>query len=131
VSEEQGGDEDEGNCFDGSDILMYPCRYDLVSAEEKRAQEIEEIKKRITREKKKGMLDDPLLHYEDETNAEDIFDIPCDDCEEMLMKRHGPNLRSHSQVALPSMLEWSPSDEEEQLGFIAEDDDMVDLSHCH
>jgi hypothetical protein len=39
------------------------------------------------------------------------------------IKRPGPTTRSHSHAALPPKQDWAPSDDEEQFGFLAEEDD--------
>jgi hypothetical protein len=65
-AEEEGGEEQQ--CDD--DSWMYPCQYDPVEAEELRRKEIEEMKKRIAKRKRK--MDEDL--FEDESEAEDIFD---------------------------------------------------------
>jgi hypothetical protein len=39
------------------------------------------------------------------------------------VKRQGPTLRTHSQVELPVIKDWAPSDDEEEDGYIKDEDD--------
>jgi hypothetical protein len=39
------------------------------------------------------------------------------------VKMQGPTLRSHSQVEIHVIKDWAPSDDEEEVGFIKEEDD--------
>jgi hypothetical protein len=100
-----------------------------VLADEMRRKEAEELKQTIAEMKRKRV--DPLEHCEGETDVEDIFDTPTATYEDILSeklvkkkpKSQGPTLRSHSQVEQPLKPEWAPSDEEDGLDFLAEDDD--------
>jgi hypothetical protein len=100
-----------------------------VLADEMRRKEAEEQKQTIAEMKRKRA--DPLEYCEGETDVEDIFNTPSATYEDILSekpvkkipKRQGPTLRSHSQVEQPLKQEWAPSDEEDGLDFLAEDDD--------
>jgi hypothetical protein len=74
--------------------------------------------------------DDPLTHCEGETDVEDIFfneeeteQIPVQEPVKKKVKNQGLTLRSHSQVEKQVLADWVPSDDEEDLGFLKEDDD--------
>jgi hypothetical protein len=70
---------------------------------------------------------DPMQHYEGETDVEDIFNSEPDVIPELsvkkTVKRQGPTLRSHSQVEKEAVPQWIPSDDEEELGFLQTEDD--------
>ncbi|XP_047050729.1 uncharacterized protein LOC124655949 [Lolium rigidum] len=100
--------------------------------EEKTRKEAEELQKTVAELRRKRT--DPLEHCEGETDVEDIFDTPSVNYEDMLSQMPvkkkprrqglmGPTLRSHSQLEEPVKDEWAPSDEEDGLGFLAEEDD--------
>ena len=59
--------------------------------------------------------------YEDESEAEDIFDSY--ELVKKKVKRQGPTTRSHSHAPLPVRTDWAPSDDEEQQWFLREEDD--------
>ena len=125
-AEEDEDAEEENDGYEGyssDDSWMYPCKYDPVQAEQSRMKEIEEMNERIAKRKRK--LDEQL--YEDESEAEDIFDSYVADIREEPVKksakRKGSTTRSHSHAPLPVRIDWAPSDDEEQLGFQLEEDD--------
>lgn len=122
-------EEDDGEASDDSYSWWDEGQYDPVYAEEKRRKEEEELKATIAEMKRKR--EDPMLHYEGETDVEDIF-VNDDECFEQIppeqpvkkkVKRPGPTLRSHSQVVIPDIPDWAPSDDEEEVGFMKEEDD--------
>ena len=130
VDENQlSAEEEEGEKSDDSDNCWDADQYDLVHAEEMIKKEEEEFKQIMAESKRRR--DDPLLHYEGDTDVEDIFvtqDHETDqDCVEKpvkkKVKRQGPTLRSHSQVDIPKNKDWVPSDDEKEAGFIEEEDD--------
>ena len=96
-----------------------------------RKKEEEEIKATLAEMKRKR--EDPLLHYEGEKDIEDIFVNDDDeDCVEQIpeeqpvkkkVKRLGPTLRSHSQVEIPDIPDQAPSDDEQGMCFMQEEDD--------
>jgi hypothetical protein len=118
--------EEEVDSVDESDSWAYPCQYDREKAEEQRRKEEEEMRELVA--EKKRRQNDPLLHCEGETDIEDIYD-----CEEQdirkdkpvkkKVKKQGPTLRSHSQVEKETVKDWAPSDEEEEQGFLKEEED--------
>jgi hypothetical protein len=73
---------------------------------------------------------DPMLHCEDETDVEDIYDTPSQATEvppvkpvRKKAKKPGPTLRSHSQVEEKIIPQWAPLDEEDDPSFLKEEDD--------
>ena len=69
-AEEEMAAEEEYSSDDG---WAYPCQVVPEEEEERRRREDEELYKLI--EEMRRMKNDPLLHYEGETDIEDIFDI--------------------------------------------------------
>jgi hypothetical protein len=88
---------------ESDDDWMYPCKFDPVAAEKSRRVEEEEMHQRIAA--KKRMREDPMQHYEGESDVEDIFDNAAQSADvpavvplKKQVKKLGPTLRSHSQV---------------------------------
>jgi hypothetical protein len=117
--------EEELDSGDESDSWAYPCEYDREKAEEERRKEEEEIRE-LAAEKKRRQ-NDPLLHCEGETDIEDIYDCEEDITKEepvkKKVKKQGPTQRTHSQVEKETVKDWAPSDEEEEEGFLKEEED--------
>ena len=122
-------EECDGEASDDSYGWWDEGQVDPVYAEERRRRDEEELQATIAEMKRRR--EDPLLHYEGETDVEDIFvndeeenveEIPPEPVKKKV-KRPGPTLRSHSQVELSDNSDWAPSDEEEDLGFLKEEDD--------
>jgi hypothetical protein len=83
------------------------------------------------KKKKKVQMEDPTERYEGDSDVEDLFTTPCDENEsseaeepvKKKVKKQGPTLRSHSQIEQEVKLDWAPSDDEGEEGFLPEEDD--------
>jgi hypothetical protein len=120
--------EEEEESEDEDDSWLYPCRFDPVAAEKARRAQEEEMHQRIAAKRKRNL--DPMLHFEGESDVEDIYDnaTQCDDIPTIpavknQVKRHGPTLRSHSKVEADVIRGWVPSNDEGDKGFLKEEDD--------
>ncbi|XP_037438603.1 uncharacterized protein LOC119306511 [Triticum dicoccoides] len=106
IDENPFPEEDDGEASDDSYICWDERQCDPMYAEEKSRKEEEELKAIIAEMKRKR--EDPMLHYEGETDVEDIFvnddesfeQIPPEQPVKKKVKRPGPTLRSHSQVVI-------------------------------
>jgi hypothetical protein len=107
---------------------MYPCRFDPVAVEKSRRAKEEEMQERIAA--KKRMRKDPMQHFEGGSDVEDIFDNATESVDVLAVpplkkrvKKPGPTLRSHSQVEEEDILDWVPSDDDGEQGFLKQEDD--------
>lgn len=121
--------QEEENQASDDDQWAYPCEFDPEEAEAKRKKEEEELLATIAEMRKKRK--DPLLHYEGDTDIEDIFDVQEDPVEVLAaekplkkpVKRPGPTVNSHSQVVRDKIPQWVPSDDEGEQGFLKPEED--------
>ena len=129
VDDNQMSEEEEGEKSEDSDSWWDEGQYDRVTAEEMRRKDEEELRRTLAEMKRKR--NDPLLHCEGDTDVEDIFDNQDEYCEPILeeepvkkkVKKQGPTTRSHSQVEIPNIPDWAPSDDEKEECFLKQEDD--------
>ena len=126
---EEPYDEDNGS---GSDFDMGEA--DFAIREEMRSKEDEELAEKL--EEMRRSREDPLLHCEGDTDIEDIFVEEDDQANEPTPEpitepkkkrnkkvRPGPTTRSHSGVVIDDILNYIPSSDQEEGGFLKEEDD--------
>jgi len=117
---EQEEDAEEEGDADEDDSWMHPSKYDSVQTEKLRRKEVDEMQKRIG--KRKRRVDEDL--YEDESEPEDIFDsYILEEPVKKIVNRQGPTTRSHTHAEVAVMTDWAPSDDEEEFGFLGQEDD--------
>ena len=97
---------------------------DSYDADEMERKEEEELQQTIAEMKRQST--DPMTHVEGETDVEDIYFVEKITTEEHVKKKpkkQGPTFRTHSQVEKVVIPDWIPSDDEEDMGFLKEEDD--------